>query len=369
MKWNLAVFSLAIMTLPAFSADDVVRLPFGKTKDGQQVERFTLNNPNGMKVQVITFGATLQGIEVPDSKGQFADVVVGFDTLEGFLGEHPYFGGVIGRVCNRIGNAKFSLDGKEFPLAANNGINTLHGGKKGFDRQVWAAKSFTHRTSRGVIFSRTSPDGEEGFPGNLKVNVTYTLDNDNGLRIDYNAVTDKATPVNLTNHAYFNLAGKGSILGHMLSLNAKSYTPTGDTLIPTGKLAPVQGTPLDFRKPTAVGARIKQIEAKPVGYDHNYALEESCKGLKAPAAVLSDSSSGRVMQVFTTEPGIQFYSGNFLDGMVKGKKGAAYNQYDGLCLETQHFPDSINQPSFPSTVLKPGQTFTSTTLYRFSAEK
>lgn len=352
------------------AADEVIREPFGKTKDGKLVERFTLTNPKGMKVRLITFGATLQSVEVPDKAGKFADVIVGFDSLDGFLGDHPFFGGTIGRVCNRIGNAKFSLDGKDYSLAANNGVHSLHGGKTGFDKFVWAADSSIAPDSRSVRFTRTSPDGEENYPGNLQVSVSFTLNNDNALRIDYSATTDKATPVNLTNHAYFNLAGagKGSILDHQIKINAREYTPGDATLIPTGKLAPVSDTPLDFTSSRRVGDRIAQIEAKPVGYDHNYVLDSSCKDLKGVAATLKDPSTGRVMDVYTTEPGLQFYSGNFLDGTLKGKGGAVYNQYFGLCLETQHFPDAINKPSFPTTVLKPGKTFKSSTVYKFRTE-
>lgn len=366
----LSLSGLLMLSTFSGAADEVVREPFGKTKDGKLVERFTLVNPKGMKVRLITFGATLQSLEVPDKAGKLADVIVGFDSLDGFLGDHPFFGGTIGRVCNRIGNAKFSLDGKEYSLAANNGAHSLHGGKKGFDKYIWAAESIVGPNSRGVRFTRTSPDGEENYPGNLRVTVTYTLDNDNALRIDYSATTDKSTPINLTNHAYFNLAGagKGSILDHHLKINAKEYTAGDATLIPTGKLAPVAGTPLDFTSMKKIGERIAQIDAKPVGYDHNYVLEDSCKDLKGVAATLKEPTSGRVMDVYTTEPGLQFYSGNFLDGSLKGKGGSVYNQYYGLCLETQHFPDAINKPSFPSTVLKPGDTFKSSTIYKFRTE-
>jgi aldose 1-epimerase len=349
------------------AADDVIRTPFGKTKEGDAVDIFTLQNSKGMKVRLITFGATIQSIEVPDNKGKMADVIVGFDTLEGFLTEHPYFGGTIGRVCNRIGNAKFSLDGKEYSLAANNGPHSLHGGKKGFDRKNWTAESFINTNDRGVRFTRTSPDGEEGYPGNVRLGVTFTLTNDNALRIEYDAITDKSTPINLTNHAYFNLAGSGNgtILDHQIMINATQQTATDETLIPTGKLAPVAGTPIDFTKYAKIGARIKEIKATPVGYDHNYVLEASSKDLKAPAAVVREPNSGRVMEVYTTEPGLQFYTGNFLDGTIKGKKGAVYNQYNGFCLESQHYPDSVNKKEFPSTILKPGEKFSSTTTYKF----
>ena len=349
------------------AADDVIRTPFGKTKEGEAVDIFTLQNSKGMKVRLITFGATIQSIEVPDNKGKIADVIVGFDTLDGFLTEHPYFGGTIGRVCNRIGNAKFSLDGKDYSLAANNGPHSLHGGKKGFDRKNWAAESFITTNERGVRFTRTSADGEEGYPGNVRLGVTFTLTNDNALRIEYDAITDKSTPINLTNHAYFNLAGSGNgtILDHQIMINATQQTATDETLIPTGKLAPVAGTPIDFTKYAKIGARIKEIKATPVGYDHNYVLEASSKDLKAPAAVVREPNSGRVMEVYTTEPGLQFYTGNFLDGTIKGKKGAVYNQYNGFCLESQHYPDSVNKKEFPSTILKPGEKFSSTTTYKF----
>jgi aldose 1-epimerase len=339
-------------------------MDFGKTPDGKSVELYTLTNGK-ITAKVMTYGAILTELITPDRTGKPGDVVLGFESLEGYLKGHPYFGATVGRVANRVGGAKFTLDGKEYKLAANNGPNTLHGGVKAFDKVVWKAEDVSGPDGPAVKFTYKSPDGEEGFPGNLDVAVTYTVTASGELKLDYKATTDKATPVNLTNHTYFNLAGPGSgtILDHELTLHASMYTPGDAGMIPTGEIAPVKGTPLDFTTPTAIGARISQIKADPVGYDHNFVIDPSPKALQ-PTAFVYEPTSGRTMEVFTTEPGVQFYTGNFLDGSVKGK-GTVYHKHQAFCLETQHFPDSVNHPSFPSTILRPGQTFTSTTIYKF----
>jgi aldose 1-epimerase len=348
------------------------RSSYGRTADGEVVELFTLRNAKGMVVRIATYGATVVSIEVPDRKGQGADVVLGFDTLEGYLGTHPHFGGVVGRYGNRIANGRFSLGGVEYVLARNNGENHLHGGVRGFDRAVWRGRDASTTALPAVELSYLSKDGEEGYPGNLATKVTYTLTDKNELRIDYEATTDKETVVNLTNHSYFNLAGQGAgdILGHRLVLEASRFTPVREGLIPTGELRPVEGTPFDFRKATPIGARIDAADAQLAlgkGYDHNFVLDGKA-GTLSPAARVVELGTGRVMEVLTTEPGVQFYTGNFLDGSIKGKGGKTYGRRSGLCLETQHFPDSPNQPSFPSTVLKPGGRYQTTTVYRFSTE-
>jgi aldose 1-epimerase len=344
---------------------------FGTTKEGTTVDLFTLTNPNGIEVRAITYGGTIISLRMPDKDGRLDDVVLGFDSLEGYLGGHPYFGAIIGRYGNRIGSAKFTLDGVEYKLPVNNGPNSLHGGLKGFDKVVWQAKSFENDQRVGIVFTYTSPDGEEGYPGNLAVKITYTLTDQNELIFDYEATTDKPTPVNLTQHTYFNLAGagKGDILGHEITLNADSFTPVDATLIPTGEIRKVAGTPMDFTKPTTIGARIdaedEQIKLGP-GYDHNFVINRKAEGLSLAARVY-EPTSGRVMEVSTTEPGVQFYSGNFLDGTLTGKGGHVYQKRSGFCLETQHFPDSPNKSEFPSTILRPGETYRSRTIYRFSA--
>jgi len=347
--------------------------PFGKTREGQAVDLYTFTNAQGVEVRAMTYGGIIVSLKVPDRSGKLDDVTLGFDSLEGYLAGHPYFGAIIGRYGNRIGHAKFTLDGVEYKLAANNGPNHLHGGLKGFDKVVWQAEPFDKKDSVGVMFSYASPDGEEGYPANLGVKVTSTLTDKNELAFDYHATTDKATPVNLTNHTYFNLAGPGlrDILGHDLMINADYITPVDSTLIPTGNITSVAGTPFDFRQPTPIGARIdaddEQIKYGP-GYDHNFVLNQKGEGLSLAARV-HEPTTGRVMEVYTTEPGIQFYSGNFLDGTLTGKGGHVYKRRFGFCLETQHFPDSPNKPSFPSTILRPGKTYTSRTVYKFLVEK
>jgi aldose 1-epimerase len=372
-----AVFMLMTMisaraVTPQAAKASVTRAPFGKLKDGSAVEIFTLINAKGVEVRAITFGGIIQSWKVHDKAGKTADVVLGFDTIEGYQTDHPFFGAIIGRYGNRIGKAQFTLDGRTYKLAANNGPNNLHGGTKGWDKQLWTGEIVKSDRGQAVAFSRTSPDGEEGFPGTVKVRVTYTLTDQNGLIVDYEASTDKATPVNLTQHSYFNLAGEGSgtILDHQLMLDADRYTPVDDTLIPTGELAPVAGTPFDFRKSTRIGERIDQPDVQLKngrGYDHNWVLNRKQSGLQLAARVV-EPKSGRVLEITTTEPGIQFYSGNFLDGTIKGKGGHVYGHRSGFCLETQHFPDSPNKPAFPTTILKPGQPYRTTTVFTFSAQ-
>jgi aldose 1-epimerase len=342
---------------------------FGKTGDGVAVDLYTLTNAAGMKAKIMTYGAILTELDAPGRDGKTADVVLGFDNLKDYLAGHPYFGATVGRVANRIAKGEFTLDGKKYKLAVNNGPNALHGGKKGFDKVVWKAEPETLPDGAAVKFTYLSKDGEEGYPGNLTVTVVYTLTNSDALRIDYTAKTDKATPVNLTNHTYFNLAGtqSGDILGHELTLNADKYTPADDTLIPTGEIKPVKDTPLDFTKPRKIGERIDQLKGEPRGYDHNFVLNSAGKEL-ALAATVREPKSGRIMEMFTTEPGVQFYTGNFLDGKQTGKGGVVYKKHAGFCLEAQHFPDSVNHANFPSMILKPGETYRQTTIYKFSAK-
>ncbi len=346
------------------------RTSFGTLPDGTALELFTLKNASGMEVIVTNYGGIITSLKVPDRSGKIDDVTLGYDSIDGYLKSSPYFGAIIGRYGNRIGKAQFELDGKTYKLPANDGPNTLHGGVKGFDKVVWQAEPFEREGERGIVFTYVSPDGEEGFPGTLTSRVTYTLTDKNELAFDYHATTDKPTVVNLTQHAYFNLAGDGSgdVLGHELTINADRYTPVSATLIPMGELAGLEGTPLDFRTKTAIGARIdaahEQLK-RAGGYDHNYVLNKQGEGLTLAARV-EEPKTGRVMEVHTTEPGIQFYSGNFLDGSITGKQGHVYNKRNGFCLETQHYPDSPNQPSFPTTTLKPGEEYQSRTVYTFS---
>lgn len=342
---------------------------FGQLPDGTGIDLYTLTNSSGMKARIMTYGAILTHLEVPDRNGTLGDVVLGFDKLEPYVAGHPFFGAVAGRYANRIAGAKFTLDGQEYKLFANDKGNTLHGGKKGFDKMVWQAEPVTEPDAVAVRLTYTSPDGEEGYPGTLKATVTYTLTNHNELRIDYQATTDKATPINLTNHSYFNLAGQGSgdVLGQEMTLVADRYTPVDDKLIPTGKIEPVKGTPLDFTTPHTIGERIAQLKPNPGGYDHNFVLNSEGKTL-ALAARVYDPKTGRVMEVLTTEPGVQFYTGNFLDGTIKGKGGATYPRHAAFCLETQHFPDSVHHANFPSAILRPGRTYNHTTIFKFSAK-
>ncbi len=342
---------------------------FGKTPEGAAVKIYTLTNDQGLEAKITNYGGIVVSLKTPDRKGAMADIVLGSDTLDDYVNSpSPYFGALIGRYGNRIGHARFTLDGVEYKLAANNGANSLHGGKRGFNKVVWTPRELP---DAGLELTYLSKDGEEGYPGNLKVTVVYHLTNANELKIDYAATTDKDTVVNLTNHSYFNLkgAGNGDILDHLVMLNADRFTPVDAGLIPTGELRPVAGTPFDFRKATAVGARIEQNDEQlklGKGYDHNWVLNAGRTGANLSARV-EEPASGRVMEVITDQPGVQFYTGNFLDGSVKAKGGKTYGHRSGLCLETQHFPDSPNKPNFPSTVLKPGQQFHSTTVYRFPA--
>lgn len=346
--------------------------PFGKTATGEPVELYTLKSDSGLVAKVMTRGATLVQLHVPDRDGKTADVILGFDSVSGYESEdNQYFGCTTGRVCNRIAKGKFTLEGKEYTLAVNNETNHLHGGAtRSLDKVVWQAKPFSNDVGQGVTFSYTSPDGEEGYPGNLSVKVTYLVPKDkNNLNIRYSATTDKATPVNLTNHAYFNLGGEGSatVLNHMLTINADKYTPVDDTLIPTGKIESVEGTNLDFRKPTKIGKRVEELtDSATLGYDHNFVLNapEADKPMRF-AAGLVDKESGRRMRIMTTEIGIQFYSGNFLKGQA-GKGGKPYAHRSAVCLETQHFPDSVNHSEFPTTILKPDGKYESSTNLSFS---
>jgi len=336
---------------------------FGKTGDGENVDLYTLKNQSGMTVKITTYGGIVTSIMTPDRHGQYDDVVLGFDTLAGYLAGHPYFGALIGRYGNRIAGGQFTLDGVVYRLAKNNGDNHLHGGLKGFDKVIWQADGTATGNEAILKLSYLSRDGEEAYPGNLSVTVTYTLTRDNELKIAYTASTDKATPVNLTHHSYFNLEGAGNtdILAHRLTILADRYTPVDDGLIPTGELKPVAGTPMDFRQPVAIGASIDQVKG---GYDHNYVLNDAGGSLRLAARVQAPVS-GRLLEVFTTEPGMQFYSGNFLDGSNKGKSGKIYNRHAGFCLETQHFPDSPNKPQFPPVILRPGQEYRHLVIYKF----
>jgi aldose 1-epimerase len=367
---QLAVGALALgLAQCAFAEVKVSH--FGKTADGKDVQAFTITGKNGVEVKLLSRGATLAEWLVPDKSGKLADCVFGFDDVAGYESKgNGYFGATVGRVGNRIAGGKFKLDGKEYTLTTNDGPNTLHGGgKDSFDKVIWTGEPFENGNSQGVKFKYVSPDGEEGFPGQLTARVTYTLNDKNELRIDYEAETTKDTPINLTNHAYFNLSGAGSptVLDHEVMIAADHYTPVDETLIPTGEIAKVEGTPLDFRQFHKIGERVDQLNDKPgKGYDHNLVLNNQSGNL-ALAAKVRDPKSGRVLSVFTTEPGIQFYGGNFLDG-VKGKGGKAYKYRSALCLETQHFPNSINTPKFPSTILKPGQTYKHTCIYQITSE-
>jgi aldose 1-epimerase len=367
---GLATSGLALAQATTNHKQGVQQKPFG-TRDGRPVNLFTLTNANGVEVDAMNYGGIIVSIRVPDRKGEFADIVLGHENLDGYVPNPPYIGAIVGRYANRIANGTFTLDGKTYTLPKNDGPNTLHGGiDKTFNKVVWEGEALKGKT--GVAFTYLSKDGDDGFPGNVKLRVTYTLTDQNELVIDYEATADRATPINLSQHSYFNLSGEGNgdILNHELTLNADRFTPVDKNLIPTGELRPVKGTPLDFTTSTRVGARIDDGYDQMVlahGYDHNWVINRKGDGLTLAARVY-EPSTGRVMEVSTTQPGVQFYTGNFLDGTVTGKHGHVYKRRYGLCLETQHFPDSPNHPDFPSTILRPGETFKSETVFKFSTK-
>jgi aldose 1-epimerase len=370
----VAILALAVC-FQARSAEHKVQIDdFGTTKDGVVIHRYVLHNQKGVEAVVISYGAALVSLKVPDRNGKMADIVLGYDDLAGYEQDKSFFGATVGRYGNRIANGEFTLDGNLYHLPKNDGPNSLHGGNKGFNRRVWTGVDRSTASAESLVFSYISQDGEEGYPGTLKVEVTYTLPaNSNELRIDYSATTDKDTVINLTNHSYFNLSGmpEQEILNHQLLLHAKKFTPVNATLIPTGELRAVAGTPFDFTQSTVIGSRINQDDEQlkfGKGYDHNWVLDSGGAGLQLAAEVF-EPTSGRVLEVLTTEPGVQFYTGNFLDGTVHGEGGVLYGHRTGLCLETQHFPDSPNHPTFPSTELKPGKTYRSTTVLRFAIRK
>jgi aldose 1-epimerase len=347
----------------------IQKMDFGRTSDGTPVDLYVLRNTKGTIAKIMTYGAILTELDVADRNGKLDDVVLGFDNLKDYLAGHPMFGATVGRVANRIAKGKFTLDGKDYKLAVNSSPNSIHGGRKGFDKVIWKAEALTKPDGVAVQLNYRSRDGEEGYPGNLSTTVTYTLTNDNELKITYGATTDKPTPVNLTNHSYFNLSGAkdGDVLGHELMLAADEYTPADNSLIPTGEIKSVRGTPLDFTRPTPIGARIAELKPSLGGYDHNYVLRGGGKSLILVARVY-EPKSGRVMEMFTTEPAVQLYTANFLDSNRKAKGGVAYRKHQGFCLEAQHFPDSVNHANFPSIILRPGGTYRQTTVYKFSTK-
>lgn len=372
----MTAISLSATSLTGVATPSLTITPFGRLSDGREASVYSLVNDRGMRVDLTNYGAIVVRLMTPDRTGRIDDVVLGYNQLDDYLKATPYFGAIVGRYGNRIAAGKFSLDGQVYSLATNNtpaGIPChLHGGTVGFDKVLWQAEPFLKENNPGVVFRYRSRDGEEGYPGNLEVAVTYTLTKDNALRIDYHATTDRATPVNLTHHSYFNLRGEGTgdIMGHVLTIRATRTTPVNAGLIPTGQFAPVAGTPFDFTTPRAIGERVNADDEQirfGGGYDHNWVLDQS-GGEPALAAAVFEPVSGRTMEVWTGEPGLQFYSGNFLDGTNVGKSGRAYQHRTGFCLETQHFPDSPNQPAFPTTILRPDQTYSSTTIYKFGAK-
>ncbi|MPZ16314.1 MAG: galactose-1-epimerase [Luteitalea sp.] len=382
IKRSVVLPSLAMVILAGAMASqrssltaprDVDRRAYGETSNGEAVDLYTLSNANGVEVKVTNYGGIVVSISVPDRNRMKADVVLGHDTIAGYEKSSPYFGAIVGRYGNRIANARFALEGASYTLARNDGQNHLHGGLRGFDKVVWQASERGDPNGMAIELRYRSEDGEEGYPGNVEARVTYTLTEKNELRIDYSATTDKPTVLNLTNHSYFNLAGhgEGDILGHELMIDADQFTPVDEGLIPIGELRPVESTPFDFRTPTPIGARIDQKDQQLAfgkGYDHNYVLNDPAGSLRLVVRV-TEPKSGRVLEVLTTEPGLQFYSGNFLDGTIRGKGGKVYGHRAGFCLETQHFPDSPNKPRFPTTVLRPGEQYRTTTVYRFSTQR
>lgn len=374
----LLIVSVLFILLPGSKSNDgkmgIKKSSFGKTKDGTEVFLYTLTNQNNVSVSITNYGGIITSLRVPDRNGNMSDIVLGYDYLDGYIKNNsPYFGALIGRYANRIAKGKFSLDSIQYKLTTNNGVNHLHGGEKGFDKAVWNVNELIGKDSVGLELTYFSKDGEEGYPGNLIVKVNYSLNNGNEFRIDYSATTDKKTIINLTNHTYFNLkdAGVSEILNHQLKINADKFTPIDSTLIPTGEIIQVENSPFDFRNFTIIGKYInsknEQIKFG-LGYDHNFVLNGNANQLKL-AATVKEESTGRILKVFTTEPGIQFYSGNFLDGSIKGKNNIVYNIRSGFCLETQHFPDSPNHSNFPSTELEPNKEYNSTTIYKFEVEK
>lgn len=375
----VAVAQQPAKTGPAFEQETYGKMPDtkdknGKTVPGATVTQYTLINKNNVVVKCIEYGAIITEIRVPDKEGKFADVALGFDKLDGYLKGHPYFGTNAGRCANRIAKGKFKLGDQEFTLATNNDANHLHGGTSGFDKKFWKGEPFLGTTGPGVKFTYTSPDGEEGYPGQLSVAVSYTLTDNNEIVVDYRATTNKTTICNLAHHSYFNLAGhnSGTILGQEAEFAAKNYTPADDTLIPTGKIEPVAGTPFDFTKKKAMGKDLEKAGGKPVGFDLNYVLDKGQTDRPEFAARVTDPKSGRTLEVYSTEPGLQFYTGNFLDGTNTGKGGAVYKQYNGFCLEPQKFPDSVNKPEWKeksNVVLNPGDTYKQTTVYKFGVAK
>ena len=369
--FTLMIAALFALTIQAQKKPMITKQLFGKTADGKPVDIYTLTNTKGMEARIMTYGGIIVSLKTPDRNGKFADVELGFDSLDPYLKGHPFFGALVGRYGNRIAKGKFKVSGKEYNLLVNNGENHLHGGALGFDKKVWIAKSGKSTEGQTLELKYTSADMEEGYPGKLDVTVVYTLTNDNALKIDYTAKTDKATHVNLTNHSYFNLAGAGNgdILGHEMMINAYQATKVDKGLIPTGEIVNIKGTALDFTAPTVIGTRIDSSEEQMVwgfGYDHNYVINGGGKSLMLAARV-HEPTTGRVMEVLTTEPGVQFYTGNHLNNVV-GKGGKVYNKRNAFCLETQHYPDTPNRPEFPTTLLKPGQTYHTTTVYKFSAQ-
>ncbi len=348
----------------------ITKQDFGQTTDGIPATLYTLTNNNGMQVKITNYGGTVTSILAPDKAGSLGEITLGFDNLAQYIKESPYFGCLVGRYANRIAEGKFTLNGVEYVLAQNDVDRHLHGGLVGFDKVVWQAEELSDDNGDALSLTYQSVDGEENYPGTLDVTVVYTLTNDNELKIDYTATTEVDTVLNLTNHTYFNLAGSGDILGHELTLNADSFTPIDSTLIPIGELRSVKGTPLDFTSATVIGDRIEQDDEQlklASGYDHNWIINESAEPLTL-AATVYEPTTGRILKTYTTQPGIQFYTGNFLDGTATGWGGRVYHKRTGFCLETQHFPDSPNQPEFPSTVLKPGETYNQTTVYKFSVK-
>lgn len=368
MKTMATLMAVGVMATAAFGSGSVTSAPFGKMPDGTGISVYTLVNSKGMEARIINYGGIVLSLKVPDKDGKLGDVVLGYDNLDGYLKVSPYFGALIGRYGNRIGKGLFALDGKGYNLSTNDGPNHLHGGFKGFDKVVWSAKPKETKNGPALELNYVSKDGEEGYPGTLSVTALYTITEKNELKVEFKATTDKPTICNLTHHSYFNLAGKGDILSHVVTIPAARFTPVDATLIPTGELRPVEGTPFDFRKPTAIGARISQEDEqlkRGPGYDHNWVCDKK-PGQMTVMATVKEPSTGRIMEVLSDEPGLQFYSGNFLDGTITGKGGVVYQHRSGFCMEPQHYPDSPNKANFPPVVLKPGQKYHNTIIYRFS---